>query len=385
MSFLSSIFRAGLALVLAGPAAAALPDGISGAWFNPTQSGHGLSVSLVDGGTRAAVIWHVYDRAGEPLTLYVEGVVEGREILGTAYAPIGMRFGEFDPERLALPVWGEVVMRFDSCEAGTLSWTSSVEGFAAGSVPIQPLAPIAGLSCSLPPPNQLAPGLYRGTFLNDTTGFPEAWGVVDGEGRLWGGTLFRGIQVWQPPSFQFRAQVSLAEVSAQDGEVLAARLLSANAGLGQLRSASGSGRQGAASVLDFVSTSSGISQRWEVGAPASTRLISPLDLDRLAGEYDLPYLAPPLSFVVQGRVEIGKDGSVCIRYRPEESLACDAQGRLATPEGELGLIDFVIESPEGGSVADRGRGWLAVVDGVETLSLIGSDGEGGYYLLARRR
>ena len=384
MSRLALISRACLAFALAGPAAAALPDGISGPWFNPEQSGHGLSISLVDGGTRAAVIWHVYDNAGEPLTLYVEGVVEGREIRGVVYAPIGMRFAEFDPDSLALPVWGEVTMRFDSCAEGTLSWTSSTQGFSDGSIPIVPLAPIAALPCSLPPPNDLPPGLYRGS-LRDGQIVEEAWGIVDGEGRLWGGTLYRGQQVWQPPSFLYKAKVSLAEVTAVDGGRLEARLLGGNGGLRQLSVAEGEGNGGAAAHLEFAASGDADAQTWELGAPAGTSLVLPVTLERLAGEYALPYLTPPLGFYVEGTLSIVPDGEICVRFRPEEGPACDRSGSLRVAEGELGLIDYVLRSPGSAGSADRGRGWLALVDGVESLTLIGSDGEVGDYLLARRR
>ena len=382
--------------LLAGPACAALPDGLSGAWYNPAQSGHGLSISLVDRGTRAAVLWHVYDADGNPFTLYVDGVVEGREIVGTAFAPSGMRFGEFDPDDIQLPEWGQVVLRFDSCLAATLSWTTSTPGFTDGSMPIEPLAPIAALPCSLPPPNTLSPGLYHGNYL-DQTGFHEGWGMVDGEGRLWGGTLFRGAQVWQPPSFQLRAQVSLAEVATAKDDMLQLRLLTRGAAFGRLHAVSGQGRGGDESQLDFSSADSGLRQRWDQGAPANTVLHAPISVEQLAGTYAVPYLTPPLGFQAEGELAVAEDGSVCLRFRPDDGPDCDRVGRLGTPEGELGLIDFELRAPPApdapfiqplnglNPAADRGRGWLARVDGVDTLTLIGSDGETGFFLQTRRR
>ncbi|MCK7592893.1 hypothetical protein [Pseudomarimonas salicorniae] len=380
------IFSALSALMLTPAASAALPDGISGPWFDPSQSGHGLSISLVDGGTRAAVIWHAYDNEGEPLTLYLDGVVEGREIVGSVFAPSGMRFGEFDPARLVTPAWGEASLRFDRCTAGSLTWTTTVEGFSDGSLPIVPIAPIEGLSCSLPPPNDLPPGLYRGAYLDETAGFDEAWGMVDGEGRLWGGTLFRGAQVWQVPSFQLRAKVSLGELASSEGWRFEARLLAAHAGLDRLSPVPGTGEIAPAPRIHFPSDEDRrFAQRWELGAPANVSLVAPVDLNRLAGEYAVPYLAPPLSFIVEGTMTVKANGEVCIRYRLEDGPDCNLAGRLRTHEGQLGLVDFALGVPDSSAAPERGRGWLARVDGVETLSLIGSDGDVGYYLLARRR
>lgn len=371
-----------LTCVVPSAARAALPYGVSGPWYNPAQSGHGLSISLVEQGRRAAVIWHVYDAEGEPLTLYVDGVVRGRDILGTAFAPRGMRFAEFDPQALDLPEWGEVTIRFDTCESATLSWTSTTEGFSDGSVPIVPLAPIESLPCSLPPPNTLAPGLYRGRYLMPASPHSNGWGVVDGQGRLWGGTLFRGAEVWQTPSFVNHSVISLAEVSAEDGGTLEARLLGNRVAGQQLIAVAGSGEGGTDSRLSFRGGQ--LDQDWEVGAPAGTRLIAPVDVPRLMGDYRLPYLDPPLSFVVEGRVRIEGNGELCVTYRPQEGDRCNALGRLSTAEGEAGLIDFELRTDTPGSAVFRGRGWLARVDGVETLSLVGWNGDSGVQLVARR-
>ena len=69
-----------------------LPPGISGAWYDPAAPGHGVSVEILEG-QRALVFWSVFDPLGAPLTLYTEAGIEGGSIIGTAYAPPGMRFG----------------------------------------------------------------------------------------------------------------------------------------------------------------------------------------------------------------------------------------------------------------------------------------------------
>ena len=49
-------------------AQAALPAGLSGGWFNPQASGHGLSVQILDP-ERALMFWYVYDHEGKPMPL----------------------------------------------------------------------------------------------------------------------------------------------------------------------------------------------------------------------------------------------------------------------------------------------------------------------------
>jgi hypothetical protein len=369
---------AALAMLVAAPARAALPDGISGAWFNPAQSGHGLSISLVDEARRAVVIWHVYDPAGAPLTLYIDGVVQGREIVGPAYAPRGMRFGEFDPATVELPEWGEVSLRFDDCRNATLSWDAQAEGYTDGSMAIQPLVSIDSLSCSLPPENPLRPGLYTGL------GSREGWAIVDGEGRFWGSELHRSDRVYQRPSFMPSAEVALAQVDELDGGRVAMSMLIGAIGQPRLSLLRGGADDSSVVEIRFPLADAPTSRRWQFGAPARTSLIAPVDLGELAGDYRLPYM-PQFFGPRFGAITVDGEGRLCVRYNPEAGEACDQEGRLSTPEGAAGLIDFVIhERNQPLGAPYRGRGWLAFVDSVPTLTLVGTDGETGYLLIGRR-
>lgn len=369
---------AALAMLAAAPARAALPDGISGAWFNPEQSGHGLSISLVDEARRAVVIWHVYDPAGEPLTLYIDGVVRGREIVGPAYAPRGMRFGEFDPDTVALPEWGEVSLHFDDCRNATLSWDAQAEGYTDGSMAIQPLAYIDSLTCSLPPENPLRPGLYTGL------GSREGWAIVDGEGRFWGSDLHRSDRVFQRPSFMASAEVALAQVDEVDGGRVSMSMLIGAIGQSRLSLLRGGTDDSGVVEIRFPLADAPTSRRWQFGAPARTSLIAPVDLGELAGEYRLPYM-PQFFGPRSGAITVDGEGRVCVRYSPEAGEGCDQEGRLSTPEGATGLIDFAIHDRGQPLRAPyRGRGWLAFVDSVPTLTLVGTDGETGYLLIGRR-
>jgi hypothetical protein len=186
-----------LALIML-PAHALLRGGLSGAWYDPSAPGHGISIEILEG-QRALVFWSVFDPQGAPLTLYVESRIEGDSIIGTAYAPRGMRFGRFDRRELHAPVWGKVRIDFSSCDSARLSYDADGEAggatFGAGTIDLRRLTRIAGTTCTLAAGNALPVGLYRVEFRNSgcgTSETPLGSGAVDAEGRLW------AIQRWEP-------------------------------------------------------------------------------------------------------------------------------------------------------------------------------------------
>jgi hypothetical protein len=167
------------------PVHAQVPSGISGAWYNPAQSGHGVSIEVLDA-SRAIAFWYVYDRDGRPVHLYLDGRIEGQLIRGTAYAGSGMRFGAFDPATLNLDVWGQMELEVHSCRDLTLRYTGhgAVGGaYGSGALALQRLTHLRGLDCSS---DKLPEGLYQGSY--DTTrpsGSSELVAAVDEDGHLW--------------------------------------------------------------------------------------------------------------------------------------------------------------------------------------------------------
>jgi hypothetical protein len=141
-------------LVCSAAARAGLPAELDGSWFNPAQSGHGLTLERVDAG-HAVLFWHTFDTEGRPLTLYVEGRIEGERISGTAYAPSGMRFGRFDPVELRLPAWGEISLTFSDCHNALLEFRALDPAFGNGSTALTRLLPLADPHCSLDNPSDL--------------------------------------------------------------------------------------------------------------------------------------------------------------------------------------------------------------------------------------
>ena len=117
---------------------------LSGMWFNPTKSGHGLQITAIDA-NRALVYWNTFDPAGKPLWLVAEVRGEGQEVVGTAFRFSGMRFGSFNPADARGEKFGELRFRHAACNELSMIYTSELAGFGTGRVDWQPLARPAGL------------------------------------------------------------------------------------------------------------------------------------------------------------------------------------------------------------------------------------------------
>lgn len=143
--------RIALAAALATPAlaAASLPSGLSGSWYNPAQSGTGFSIQMLSG-TNALVFWYSTDPQGNPFNLYIETQVEDGSLVGRALAPRGLRFGEWDRADLRVPYWGEVRIEFVDCLTAQVHWLPDGEagaGFPPGNMPLRRLTRIDGSAC----------------------------------------------------------------------------------------------------------------------------------------------------------------------------------------------------------------------------------------------
>lgn len=166
-------------------AAAQMPSGISGTWYNPSQNGHGVSIEVLDA-QRAIAFWYVYDRDGRPVHLYLDGRIEGLQIRGTAYAGSGMRFGAFDPATFNLDVWGQVELDLQSCGELALRYSGQGElgvNFGTGEIRLQRLSQLRGLPCDY---DRLPEGLYQGSYATTRPSeSAELVAAVDEDGFLW--------------------------------------------------------------------------------------------------------------------------------------------------------------------------------------------------------
>lgn len=119
----------------------------SGSWYRGSGlAGEGLQF-LVDHLGRATLVWYTYDPAGNPAWLLGAPSAEAQPGVWAfdALRPRGTRFGDdFDPALINAPVWGEVELRFTSCDTAILSWTPSEAGWPAGEAQLVRLTRPAG-------------------------------------------------------------------------------------------------------------------------------------------------------------------------------------------------------------------------------------------------
>jgi hypothetical protein len=157
MTMLLKSIRALIFLCVFGAAQAsaasfAITPGITGAWFNPDQSGQGFNIEVL-ANNQIDVFWYVFDSNGNNLWLSGVGVYGG-DFPNTASIPLTQTSGglfppKFDSTKITRTPWGQLTITFNDCNTATATWTPTItgSGFAPGSLPIQRLTSIAGLSC----------------------------------------------------------------------------------------------------------------------------------------------------------------------------------------------------------------------------------------------
>ena len=152
---------------------------LSGSWYNPEQSGHGLMVEILDN-QRAVVAWYTFDAAGAPLWLFGVGAVHGHEVVVELGAFSGGRPpAEWEQGDLQSEPWGTLTMSVQSCNVATLTWDSSHPDFASGELQLHRLSWIQGQRCSA---DELYSLQLHYSFERRTQGFkavfadlPEDW------------------------------------------------------------------------------------------------------------------------------------------------------------------------------------------------------------------
>jgi hypothetical protein len=355
--------------------AAPLPPYASGNFYDPQHSGHGVNVEVIDD-ERAIVYWSVYDHEGDPMPLYMEGRIEDNHIRGTAYAPHGMRFGEFDRGRLQVPVWGELELTFQSCARATLKYSSST-GFGTGEIPLQRLALNAWCRGGhLLPAGELHGRIHYGY---------DAVGVVDGlvmpDGSLWA----TAPTVHEPDNYGFAIDTSTRALVAPQASGTPERVLSEarllpNGFLCEISGTDCSAEEAEGVLLEFQPSLGGMTANVPSdGAMLSVALGTFLPgYDRLRGifEFDADGRAPG-----RWQMVIGANGDLCVRvFRTTDCLYTGSIVRT-------GDEPYTFELRRAGR--ERVFRGVIVVDfeqvfiGPYRLRFIGSDGETGLAINAR--
>ncbi|MBD8525747.1 M23 family metallopeptidase [Pseudomarimonas arenosa] len=120
----------------------------SGAWFEPSQSGHGFITEVINqaDGVKLAVTWFAYLN-GEPIWLFGVGpIVDGQARVPVLISRGGDFPPNYDPAAVAFEPWGELNFEFSSSESGAVNWTTSYPGYGSGSLNLTRLARLGDIN-----------------------------------------------------------------------------------------------------------------------------------------------------------------------------------------------------------------------------------------------
>jgi len=121
---------------------------MSASWYDPAQSGHGITLELLDG-ARAWMCWFTFDTPGNRAWICAVGAVGGVTIdFAQAFMVAGGKFPPlFDPSHAVQVPWGSIAITFTGCDSGTMTWSTTAAGFQSGSMPLSRLTSLWGNAC----------------------------------------------------------------------------------------------------------------------------------------------------------------------------------------------------------------------------------------------
>jgi hypothetical protein len=388
------------ALALAPAAQASLPPGMSGAWYNPAQSGHGLSVEVI-APNRALIFWYLYDTEGQPFFLYLDGRIEGRRIEATALAPTGLRFGSFDRSDFAMPEWGAVTIEFDDCNNGVLHWDANSDEFGSGSTQLKRLTRIHASDCSLKSePLALQGRVDVGVWRQGEGDYRRPGiGAIDPSGRLWAiyaqGATASDLTSPTNNSVSDKSCVGTGSLEYAGTGELRARMRELTNSWTMTRfydwqrcgDNEWQGLVGADSTqVDIPSPQAPEELFWRLEPASDAQMVAPLSVAQLAGDYETK-LAWQFGTVAAG-LSVGATGTVCLDKQVNLALpaeTCALTGQIWLSDPQAGFFDFELTDttrPE--AEPYRGRGWLEnrSSDG-QRIVLIGHNEERGWGVVGR--
>jgi hypothetical protein len=129
------------------PQAADPAGGLSGSWYDPSHSGEGYVLEVLDDG-RALVYWFSFDGDGARRWFFgtaaaTDGVMRFEDLLTTR----GGIFGPgFDPDTVQVERWGSLELGL-SCSGGTAEFAPDEAGFAPGRLELARLTQLDALAC----------------------------------------------------------------------------------------------------------------------------------------------------------------------------------------------------------------------------------------------
>ena len=119
---------------------------ISGLWYNPQQSGHGLQIEIIkqDNREKLYVSWYAYLN-NEPIWLTGIGEIIDNKSAIDVIITTGTDFPEngFNADDVQRIDWGQLILEFSDDEIGQLAWSSQLPEYNNGSISIKKITTIS--------------------------------------------------------------------------------------------------------------------------------------------------------------------------------------------------------------------------------------------------
>lgn len=129
------------------PASVPITPGFSGAWYDPTQSGHGILIEVLEANQLLAW-WFTFTPQGEQTWFGNVGSINGNTATIEALSTQGGRWiPNFDHANVTQPVWGTLTFSFTDCNHGRVDFSGAMPGYDTGHMDLTRLVRPAGLSC----------------------------------------------------------------------------------------------------------------------------------------------------------------------------------------------------------------------------------------------
>jgi plastocyanin len=138
-------------IAIQGAVSLAINAGISGAWFNPAQNGHGFMLEVLPGTPmRLLAAWLVFSPQGQSSWIWAVGSVNGNQAVlqGVQTVGSGAQFPpNFNAAKVTEQPWGTLTFTFIDCDHGHVEWAATAPGYGSGGMDLVRLTQPAGLTC----------------------------------------------------------------------------------------------------------------------------------------------------------------------------------------------------------------------------------------------
>jgi hypothetical protein len=123
-------------------------SGYSGSWYDPTHSGEGIILEILQNET-VIVQWFTFDEAGGQMWIQGTGTISGKILtVDNLFTTEGTSYGTgFNPDDVVKTPWGTLTMEFNSCGEAVVKYDSST-GFGSGTLNMSRLTNLLGIPCA---------------------------------------------------------------------------------------------------------------------------------------------------------------------------------------------------------------------------------------------